>query len=233
MTFKYLFLFTISIFSISVVKAQTPANLTASQPNNLFLKKLEESALADDKNSLVDVKGSIFLNDDFVGGEIHIVDDPFKIVEMKYNILGDVFYFKLGQQTLVLDPRADLEKVVLGDVTFVVRQYEFKNKNVAGFLEVKVQGKYSLFNKKNITLRPAKPPAALQSVGTPAEYTRPSDTIYFGMPNGKLEKVKTGKDVIYLLKNPQIKAMAKSKGISLNKSKDLPSLIEMLNAFGF
>lgn len=230
MSWKYVLIPSILILCIvDDLVAQTPANLTANTVNNLFLKKLEESALLDDANASVNVNGSIFLNDRFEKGILETTTEGVYEVEIKYNILADVFYFKSGIQTLILDPRDDIKQVRLSESTYVVRKYEFKSKTIKGFLDLIIDGKYKLLAKKNITLRPAKPPPALQSLGTPAEYVRPHDTFYLELPSGKLEKIKTGKDVIYLSKNGDLKAKAKERKISISKSKDLPAVVLLLN----
>lgn len=219
----------LSVNMFSQLVAQTPVNLTGTPVNNLILQKLDESVREDHKNELVPVEGSIFLNESFIEGEVKSSRGDYDRVSMNYNILSDVFHFKFGSQILVLEPREDVLRVNLGTKSFLIRNYEYKKKNTRGFLEVVVEGKYNLFAKKNITLRPAKPPKALESEGTLAAYSRPRDTYYLEMPNGTLEKVKTGKDVIYLIQEPQFKKEAKAKGISISKTKDLPLLIQLLN----
>jgi hypothetical protein len=135
----------------------------------------------------------------------------------------------MGSQLLLLDPIFSILLVSLNKEEYVVKTYTFQGKTVTGFLELLVKGKYGLYAKKNLTFRPAKPPKALESEPTLARYTRPSDTYYFELPDGKFEKIKNGKDIIYLSRNPKLEDLAKSKKLSLKKEQDLKSIVELLN----
>lgn len=218
----------IVLFCLDAI-SQTPINLTSSDINNLLLKELENDALNNNKNELINVDGSIFLFDDFRKAEVITTTGTFNAIKVRYNIREDVFQFQMGEQILLLDPTAIVKRIIVDNHVFVVKVFTFQSREVKGFVEQLAAGKYSLYAKKNLTFRPAKPPRALESQPTPASYTRPSDTHYLELPNGKIEKVKNGKDIVFLAQQPKLENLVKSKKLSMKKVEDLVKIVDLLN----
>lgn len=220
------FLLMLSISS----NAQTPINLTSSDLNNLFLKELESDALKNGKNELVEVNGSIFLYDDFRKAEVITSKGAFESIQVRYNIREDVFQFKMRTQILLLDPAPIVKRISIDKEVFVVKSFVFQGKEKTGFVKALVEGKYGLYAKKNLTFRPAKPPRALESEPTPAQYTQPDDTYYLEMLDGKMERIKNGKDVVFLAQNIAFEKQLKVAKISLKKASSLQEVVFVLNS---
>lgn len=208
--------------------AQTPINMSPAF-DNLFLRVIEVNEREAGSKEPSRIKGSIFLHEDFEVGEVFTKDARYENLKMKYNILDDVFHFSTGKQAMVLDPKNGIKMVKIKNQVFVVKYYEYKTRDIIGFVEQLAEGKYSLFAKKNIALRPGSPPKALDTKTTPAMYIRPNDTYFLGMPDGSLKKVSNGKDVVSILNNPKLASEAKSQKISLKKDEHLPALIQLVN----
>lgn len=210
------------------LNAQTPINLNSGL-DNLFLRVIEVADRDAISKEPTRIKGSIFLQDDFVAGEVLTANARYENLKLKYNILDDVFHFSVGRQEMVLDPKSDLKMVKVDNKVFVVRYFDYKTRSLVGFVEQLTEGKYSLFAKKNIALRPGSPPKALDTKTTPPMYIRPGDTYYLGMPDGSLQKITNGKDVVSILGNSKLADEAKNQKISLKKDEHLPALVQLVN----
>ena len=211
--------------------AQTPANLTANSPYNLFLKEIEKHAVMDREEFVQKTEGSPFLNEEFTEGEVITERGTFNPLRMRYNVYTDAIQFDLGNQMLYLDPQPLIKQVKLNGMTFKVKEYPFQSAVRRGFLEELAVGRYSLYAKKNISLRKAEPPKALQSEGTPPKLIMLSDTYFLEMPDDELVKVKDLKDVLSQLDGAEeIKDFIKKEKLSNKKQEDLVRLVNFINA---
>ena len=224
---KKLFLI-ISLFTFTYVQAQLPINM-GNDSNDFFLRTFEAQERVADEGENPNIKGSRYFNDEFVKGKVYASKVSSGDVEMRYDMFYDAFQFRFKGSTRRLDPRLAIERIEMGDDTFVIRAFEYKGKPMSGFLQQLVDGKYKLFAKKNMSLRPEQPPRALETEPKPAEYLKKKDTYYIEQPDGKLVEVATGKDLAKVLGNGKLESEAKKKKISLKNDKGLVELVELMN----
>lgn len=220
--FKILLLSVLPFFQLA---AQVPFDMG----DDLLLRIIESKERNGKGTDHPGIEGTTFLHDEFKDGSVLSVDARYDNVKVRYNILEDVFHFRMGRQVMVLDPKSQIKMVIADKDIFVVKTYNYKMRTVIGFLQQHAEGNYSLFSKKNISLRPAKPPQALSTEGTPAQYIRKSDTYFLEMPDGSMEIVKSGKDIAALFENTKLKAEAKDQKISLKKKEHMPILVQLIN----
>lgn len=210
------------------LNAQVPIQMGV-EVDNMFLRAIEAKERNGESGDNPSIKGTSFLHSQFEDGEVLTDKAHYQNVKVRYNILNDEFHFRAGSQIMILEPKMDLKMVKVKNAIYAVKTFEFKSRRMMGFLEQHVDGKYSLFSKKNISIRPAKPPQALSTEPIPAKYIRQSDTFYLEMPDGKLTAIKNGKDLVAMFKNSSLQAEAKDQKISLKKDEHLPALVQLVN----
>jgi hypothetical protein len=209
---------------------QIPINMSSSGDNSFFLRLFEAQELnSDDDARDTGIKGSRYFNDEFIEGEIFTSDAHFTKVSMRYDTFYDAFQFRISGQNRRLDPQLAIKRIVMGDDIFVIDTYNHNGKNRQGFLQLLIDDKYSLFARKNISLRPAQPPRALETESKPAEYLKKKDTYFVGLPDGNLVEVNSGKDLAKQLGNTSFTAAAKKQKISLKGDKNIVALVKLLN----
>lgn len=219
----------IFVLSSLQVMSQVPINMGTNETNSFFLRTFEVQEQDADHAENPNIKGSRYYRDEFIEGEVFVSNANLTNVRMRYDIFYDAFQFQIKGKARRLDPKLAIERIVMGDETFVIKVFNYKGKDSQGFLQVLVGGKYSLLAKKNISLRPERPPRALETEPSPPEYLKMNDTYYVEMLDGELIEVSSGKDLAKKLGNDNFTYEAKKQKISLKGDKKLVELVELMN----
>jgi hypothetical protein len=180
-----------------------------------------------------DIKGSPYLNDEFVVGSIytiqrlHYVDIP-----LRYNIYNDELEFKTpaGEVQALAVPEI-IEKVVIGNTEMVYSPYLRANKNKNGFFIILEEGKVSLYAKPGITFTEATEPGAYKDP-EPPKFLKKSDEYYLRVGSGQAQVIGNKKELIAAFPDNQDKIesfMSKNK-TKINKPESLKELVKYYNS---
>jgi hypothetical protein len=177
------------------------------------------------------VNGSPYLDDAYVDGLIQYKKKSFT-VPMRYNAADDVIEYQQGGKTLLLDPNGDVQKVTLGNSTFIPQRYELNGKPKFGFFTVLDSGKVILFAKKKITFVAAKKGGAMDGSDRPAQYKKSPDEFYYKTSNGALREVESIKSMIadFPDKQDELTQFAKKEKISPRKEKEIVQFVQYYNS---
>src|SRR5688572_4082641 len=143
-----------------------------------------------------EVEGSPFLDENFVPGDISSFQGKYKGIPMRYNIFEDYIEFKQKDVIYILAAGHNIQKVILGNETFVVDEHEVKGRVKFGFLTLLDSGKVTLLSKKTVLFTPHREPKALESSSTPAQFTRANDLFYYKIGKGDVLRVGSLKNFI-------------------------------------
>ena len=176
------------------------------------------------------IKGSQYVNDNYVEGTVFYADKSLT-VPLRYNAFQDVMEYQQNGKPLVLDAKS-VQRVNLGDETFVTFPYDVKGKQKIGFFAVLDSGEMALFSKKAIIYQAGIKGRALDGGDLPAQYKPVPDTYYYKLGDGSLKEVDNLKSLLADLPENQsaIADFARKEKISFKKEKDLVALVKQYNS---
>ena len=178
-----------------------------------------------------EIKGSPYLNEAFVKGHVYSSIGNFSEIEMRYNIFYDYIEFMEKGQRYALDPNILVQKIQLGDQTFVVDFLEEKGVSTPMFLIRLDSGKVTLLSKKRLLFKEQQLGKPIEG-DIPASYNQLPDTYYYKVDNGPLLKVQNIKKMIagFPDKKQELEEYAKKEKISSNDPEELSQLIRYYNS---
>lgn len=143
-----------------------------------------------------DIKGSPYNVDSFTASIVHTDKTLFKGVPMRYNIHEDYMEFMDNGTTYILDPKIEIQKIVLNDNILSVEPYNDHGKIKLGyFFELDSSG-VKLLKKKVIRFQERIPAKALQSSSTPPTYVPGADIFYYRIPGQAAQPIHNVKKMI-------------------------------------
>jgi hypothetical protein len=176
------------------------------------------------------IKGSPYVNEQYVDGTIYYADKSLN-APMRYNAFQDLMEYQQNGKPLVLDASKTIQRVKLGDDTFVTYSYDANGKQKMGYFAVLDSGEMTLFSKKSIVYVAGMKGRALDGGDLPAQYKPAPDTDYYKLGDGSLKEVDNLKALLADLPENQsaIADFAKKEKISFKKEKDLVALVKQYN----
>ncbi len=180
-----------------------------------------------------DIKGSPFLNDEFVEGSIYTVQKIQYIeVPLRYNIYNDNLEFKTPTDEIqALATPEIVERAVLGETQMTYLPYLQANKTKKGFFIILEEGKISLYAKPEIGYKPATEPAAYKEP-EPPKFIKKSDEYYLRVGTGEAQLISNKKDLIAAFPDNQdkIESFISKNKIKTNKPESLTEVVRYYNS---
>jgi len=180
-----------------------------------------------------DIKGSPYLNDEFIEGSIFTTSkNQFINVPVRYNIFSDQIEFRTGDGTIqaLAAPEA-IEKIEYGDYRLEYIPYLLGGKIKRGFFVILEKGKATLYSRPQILFEPAKEPGAYSDAQPPKFIKRPDEYyIRAGMEPAKV--IMKSRDIPKVLPDhqEQVEAFIKEHKIKSNRGDDLGKLVKYYNS---
>lgn len=223
---KLYYLLTLLVFTVAA-SGQQQVGLGL---DDFLLVKMAKKTYGEE--SVEKYNGTPYRNASFVNGDVYINKGRYSGLAMRFDVFNDYIEFKKDNQVYILDPDLKIQKVTIGAEVFVVQEFPFKGKNKVGYLSLLDSGKAVLMAKHVIAYREAQAPKALESQGTPAQYTAMPDVFYIKIGNGKLKEIESLKKMIeeFPDKENELSEFAKKEKISVRKKDELIKLIKYYNA---
>ncbi|MFY0654510.1 MAG: hypothetical protein JXQ96_20910 [Cyclobacteriaceae bacterium] len=175
-----------------------------------------------------DVKGSPYLNDEFVNGEVYYSGKYLvKGVLLRYNLHGDAIQFSHKGKVMELDPAMKIDKVIIGNDNFVKLKKSSSSKVPEGFVKV-WNDQYPRIITKMKTQFFKKEETQAFSEPRPARYERRPDENFLMKEEGVFERVKSVKKLIQSLGDFQseLNSFAKKEKVSTNDASELAKLMD-------
>lgn len=176
-----------------------------------------------------DMKGSPYINENFTDANVDGMDkkaryNAFKD-EMEYwdNGIGVTFYGKLNESSVSFKNPAK---------KYVYLNYKDGKTFVTGYLiELEKGDKASVYKREKITFIPGITPKTSYDRPTPNEYRKASDSYYFSINNGAIDKLPNKKNFAKLFGSNEkaVNDYMKDNNISMNDDKDLIKLFKFVN----
>ncbi|MGQ8337904.1 hypothetical protein ACUNWD_15245 [Sunxiuqinia sp. A32] len=226
-TFTPVLILLISLFIANSSSAQIVMDIS-----KLFNDIGGENHFERNKLAYEDIKGSPYLQEDFIEGLIIINDSSlYKGVPMRYNVYNEIIEFEHPNGTILeIDNPDQFREYIINDQAFIYHTLAKTNKNEKGFYEVLVSGKLTLAKKYNIELKDPLPPQAYKDA-KPAEFSfKPS--YYYIIKGNQISEVSNEKNLLEAISSNQnnIKSYIKKNKLKVKKEDDLKNIIEYYNS---
>ena len=231
---KTIFLTLLFVCSIAIYcNGQQPLGYSLRTNIDLFNSNQSASGNLHKVLTEKDIKGSPFLNDEFVEGSIYTVQKIQYIeVPLRYNIYNDNLEFKTPTEEIQeLATPEIVERAVLGEIQMTYSPYLYANKTKKGFFIILEEGKISLYAKPEITYKPATEPAAYKEP-EPPKFIKKSDEYYLRVGTGEAKLISNKKDLIAAFADNQdkIESFISKNKIKTNKPEDLKEVVKYYNS---
>lgn len=180
-----------------------------------------------------DIKGSPYLNDEFINGTIFTTSKfQFVDVPLRYNIYNDRIEFKTpANEIQALATPEIVETVEFGNYKMVYIPYSNKKKIRYGFFMIEEEGNVSLYSRLEIIFKKAEEPSAYKNA-EPAKFVKKSDSYYIRVGMEEAKKVGSKKELIEIFPdhNKKISAFIKKNKVKTNKPEKLKELVRYYNS---
>lgn len=180
-----------------------------------------------------DIKGSPYLNDEFVKGSIFTVQMlKYDSIPLRFNIYNDELQFKTPTgEVMALTAPEIVEKAEFGSFQMVYSPYSLTNKIKKGFFLVLEQGKASLYAKPGIHFQEPSEPAAYKEA-EPAKFSRKADEYYIRIGKEQAILINSKKDLIAAFpdNHEKIESFVNKNKIKTNKPESLKEVVKYYNS---
>ena len=213
----------ISILNSGVTNPEDPA-LGQSINNDAFTTSGAEYKFDYGKET------GMYLNRDWSSGKIELTDGT--IINdrvLRYNLYSRQMEFVVSGDTMAIANPSEIKNLTIGDRKFVFEKFVFNGEPVSDWIEVLVEGNYSLYLYRRIVYRYVE---SLSESNTENDRFFMTEKYYVGDNSGAIEPLPSGKrQIIKCLseKKPGIESFIKANKLKLSDEKDLIRLMEYCN----
>lgn len=180
-----------------------------------------------------DIKGSPYLNDEFVNGVIFTVQKTkYENIPLRYNIYNDNLEFKTPTGELqALDTPEIVEKAEFGDYQLIYAPYTLANKIKKGFFVVLEEGKASLYAKPGVFFKEPVEAGAYKEP-EPAKFVKRADEYFIRIGNEQAILINSKKDLIAAFPENQkkIESFIDTNKTKTNKPESLKEVVLYYNS---
>jgi hypothetical protein len=177
-----------------------------------------------------EIKGSPYLNSEFLDGKI-ITDDD-KVVEGKfrYNIYVDEIELIYKEKILSISKPIKIKAFYIGDKKLVYTNYPDGLITKAGFMIELVQGEFTLLSKKKVEFCQQDKPQPY-STQKPDRFEKREDMFFLSFSNGSIQRIDSRKSLIKKFPELEKRLMNYAdRRINFHKEVDLIKLVNYINS---
>lgn len=138
MKFSLVVMLTLIVLTGSL-KAQ---NIPINSIENFRFKRLTEGLYTPQNLKLSDIKGSPYLEAEFISGKVITTDGSInENIPIRYNAFSDDLEFRKGDDIYIIDPKSTVKKAEIGKDVFTYMTYLYGGKIHNGFFKILTEGK--------------------------------------------------------------------------------------------
>jgi hypothetical protein len=146
----------LGIFLMACTVSLTAQNLWLGAEGQRFYDELVMRKAV--KGEVESYEGSPYMDEEFTEATIvSSKDQVFNKVPLRYNIYYDLFEVQMDEGIFNLNRGGVVTKVDLQGHTFIYTAYDYQSIEGEGYLELIIEGKYTLYKQYQIVFREAEP----------------------------------------------------------------------------
>lgn len=179
-----------------------------------------------------DLKGSPYLEDDFIIGELETTDGEVIEVNLRLNVFANELEFETTKGIKVLKDPEQMSRILLGESEYIFLESSDPLEESAGYFKRITGDKCMLLTKHRIIYMSSVAAGAYEPAKK-AELRKEPDSYYLSLSTREIVKLKRKKKFIFDLfpdQQESINRFLKVEKISLMKENDLIELVDFLNS---
>lgn len=180
-----------------------------------------------------DIKGSPYLSEDLVLGQVFFENKDSAEYYLRYDIYGDEIEYLQNKHLFAIINMATLDHIILNGQKIVYQTYYVDGKQTEGFLIELVKDKCSLYLKYHIEFEDAQPGQSMPFREATVDQFKPiSEQWFFAHDTSPLTSFipnSTGLKQVSGENYNELKAFVKANKLKTRKEDDLVALIEYYN----
>ena len=172
-----------------------------------------------------DIKGSPYINEEFVKGTIIKDSTSYRGIPLRYNAYEDRMEFKPKSGVeLYFETPENYKQFVIAD-----KKYVYLAK-LQEYFELLEEGKVSLLKKESKTLKESQPAQPFKDP-KPAVFRTKSPVYYISLNDGRLVKIKKDKDLLNVISTDkkELQSFIEDNKLKVKHEKDLQEIISYYN----
>ncbi len=226
-------LFALTCITYSSAQSKMQSVYEIRHAFDFYLHHKSNTAAISANSSANDVRGSAYLNDDFIEGTVYTTSKTkFVAVPLRYNIYNDQVEFRNaeGQIFAIATPEV-IEKIEIGECKIEYIPIQASTKVSKSFLEVLEKGEASLYCRQKVILEQAQSAGAYKAA-QPARFIRKADEYYIRIGKEAAKPISKKRDLqnIFSHKGKDINAYIKNNKIRPGNIEALRELVIYYNS---
>ena len=189
---------------------------------------INQSTFGKKSNQYENVKGSPYLNNEFIDGELYLKDKTAYKLPLRYNIYTNNIEYKKNDVIYDIANPTDIDRIKLDKSVFVYLPFIGKG----GYFELLDSGKCCLVIQYIVDYQEPEPPKPYVD-SKPAQFSRGNDRLYMVVNGTQTFEIKNFKDVYKALQDQskRIEDFVKSEKIKNTKKDNLVKIVKYYNSF--
>lgn len=177
-------------------------------------------------------EGSPYMNDEFK--EATLVSSEGQVfikVPLRYNVYYDLFEVEMEDAVYNLNRGSVVAEVEIEGHKFIFSEYEYQSSRGEGYLEVLIEGPWSLYKQHQLVFREAEPAQPYQEA-EPASFEERDPLFYVSHADGLPVFIRNRRGLLELAgdKEKELNNFLKDNKIRLRDEAEMIKAVEFLNA---
>ena len=176
-------------------------------------------------------EGSPYMNEEFTEATIVSSEDQVFIkVPIRYNVYYDLFEVEMEEAVYNLNRGGVVAKVEIEDHNFIYTEYDYQSSRGEGYLEVLIEGPWSLYKQHQVVFREAVPAQPYQEA-EPASFEEKDPLFYVSHGDELPVFIRNRKGLLELAgdREKELNNFLKDNRIRLRDEAEMKKAVEFLN----
>ncbi|MEA1888118.1 MAG: hypothetical protein U9N72_13010 [Bacteroidota bacterium] len=220
----------LSIFLLFCTITLSAQNLWLGAEGQKFYDELIIRKAA--RGEIESYEGSPYMNEEFQEATITSSEDlVFENVPIRYNVYYDLFEVELEEGIYNLRRGGIVSKVNLEDHRFIYSTYDYLSSEGEGYLELVMEGEYTLYKKHQVVFKEAEPAQPYQEA-KPARFEGRDPLFYIAHGDNQSVFIRNRRSFLDIAgeKGKALKDFIKDERLRIKNEEDMLKAVEYLNS---
>jgi len=216
------------VFALMALGA-TAQNLWLGAEGQRFYDELLNRKMV--KGETATYEGSPYMNEEFTGATIVSSEDQvFTEVPLRYNVYYDLFEVEMEDAVYNLNRGGVVAKVEIDGHIFIYTEYDYQSSRDEGYLEVLIDGPWSLYMQHKVVFREAVPAKPYQEE-EPASFEERDPLFYVSHGDEPPVFIRNRKALLELAgnKEKELNSFLKDNKLRLRNEDEMRQAVKFLN----
>lgn len=220
----------ISLFFITCTMTMAAQNLWLGAEGQKFYDELIMRKAA--RGEIESYEGSPYMNEEFKKATVISSEDMvFEKVPIRYNVYYDLFEVQLEEGIYNLRRGGIVSQVNLEDHRFIYSTYDYLSSEGEGYLELVMEGEYTLYKQHQVVFKEAEPAQPYQEA-KPAKFEERDPLFYIAHGDKQPVFIRNRRSLLDIAgkKGKTLKDFIKDERLKIRNEEDMVRAVEYLNS---